>query len=120
MTITVCPRCNQQFAYSTGNNAETNLYRPVAYDPDTKEPVSWEVICQDCDEKEEQVIKTKIANCFKSGLGQQCEELYSTSDNRVFIRFEEADKHTLGALNPNTQPLMDQTIREWFREDMED
>lgn len=47
--IDVCPRCGQDFMRHT---SEHHLYRPVAYDPITGEPVSWDVICQECDEKE--------------------------------------------------------------------
>ena len=45
-TITNCSRCGNDFMY---HNSDTHLYRPVAFDADTKEPCSFEVVCQDCD-----------------------------------------------------------------------
>ena len=50
---------------------------------------------------------------FSTGLGQQLMEIYVTSDDRAFVRWEEADKHRKGELDENTQPLADQTIIEW-------
>jgi hypothetical protein len=42
--------------------------------------------------------------------------LYATSDNRLFIRHEEALLHTEGKLDENTIPLTDKTIVEWYEE----
>ena len=50
---------------------------------------------------------------FNTPLGSQLTEIYVTSDDRSFIRWEEADKHRKGELDENTQPLADQTITEW-------
>lgn len=49
-TITNCSRCGIDFMYHC---SETNLYRSVAFDADTKEPCSFEIICQHCHEVEE-------------------------------------------------------------------
>ena len=57
-----------------------------------------------------------INRYFKGDLGRQLSVIYSTSDDRVFIRYEEALKHTEGKLDPNTQPLEDKKIIEWFEE----
>ena len=57
-----------------------------------------------------------INKYFKGDLGRQLNVIYSTSDDRVFIRYEEALKHTEGKLDPNTQPLEDKKIIEWFEE----
>lgn len=60
------------------------------------------------------MTQEKINKYFESDLGQQCNSLFSTSDNRVFIRHEEGLLHTKGKLDENTKPLMDKTIIEWF------
>jgi len=57
-----------------------------------------------------------INNCFESALGQQCNSLFSTSDDRVFINHFDALRHTKGQLDPKTKPLKDKTITEWFPE----
>jgi len=51
---------------------------------------------------------------FETDLGQQLDKIYSTSDNRTFIRYEEAKLHTEGRLQPNGIPLEDETILEWY------
>jgi hypothetical protein len=61
-------------------------------------------------------VKEEINKIFRTSLGEQCEELYSTSDGRVFIRYEEADAHRKGELDPNTNPLEDQRIFGWENE----
>jgi hypothetical protein len=64
------------------------------------------------------MTQQQINECFESDLGQQLDVLYSTSDDRVFIRYyEEAVAHTEGRLDDNTQPLLDKTIIEWYPED---
>ena len=45
-TIDECPRCGKDFMY---HHTDSHLHRVVAWDADTKEPCSSEVICQDCD-----------------------------------------------------------------------
>lgn len=51
-TITSCPRCNQDFMY---HQTDTFLHRIVAFDADTKEPCSSEVICQTCHDVEQYI-----------------------------------------------------------------
>lgn len=59
----------------------------------------------------------ELANkIFNTDLGQQLDSIFSTSDDRVFIRFKEALKHINGQLDENTIPLLDKTITEWFPE----
>lgn len=53
---------------------------------------------------------------FQSELGQQLSVLYVTSDGRAFIRHEEAVKHADGKLDPQTNPLDDKNITEWYPE----
>lgn len=60
------------------------------------------------------MTQEEINKYFKTSLGEQCDELYSTSDDRVFIRFTEADLHRQGKLDENTKPLEDQTIQIWY------
>ena len=56
----------------------------------------------------------KIDKYFESELGQQCNELFSTSDDRVFIRYEEAVMHANGELDPDTKPLEDKFVMDWY------
>lgn len=62
------------------------------------------------------MTQERINKFFESSLGQQCNELYSTSDDRVFIRHSEAQRHTEGKLDPDTKPLIDKTIIDWYPE----
>lgn len=55
------------------------------------------------------MTQERIDTYFNSSLGQQCEELFSTSDDRVFIRIEEARSHT--------GELTDKTIITWYPEE---
>ena len=57
--------------------------------------------------------RKEINEVFCTELGQQLNELYTTSDDRVFIRLTEAISHTEGKLDENTQPLSDTTIKMW-------
>jgi hypothetical protein len=45
----ICPRCGGDFMY---HNTDTYLHRTVAWDADTKEPCSFETICQNCNDIE--------------------------------------------------------------------
>jgi len=63
------------------------------------------------------MTQEKINKYFQSDLGKQCNILLSTSDDRVFIRDEEARLHTEGKLDPHTLPLSDKTIIRWFNPD---
>lgn len=50
---------------------------------------------------------------FQSDLGCQLDVIYVTSDDKAFIRYEEALKHTKGELD-NTLPLTDNSIIEFY------
>jgi len=64
------------------------------------------------------MTQERINKYFQSSLGQQLDILYSTSDDRVFIRYhEEAVKHTEGLLDHGTAPLVDKTIETWYPEE---
>lgn len=56
----------------------------------------------------------KANQIFNSELGVQLCELFSTSDGRVFIRYEEALKHSNGELDKETNPLEDKSIETWY------
>ena len=62
------------------------------------------------------MTQKRINKYFIADLGKQLDTLYSTSDDRVFIRYEEAKLHTEGKLDPNTLPLEDEKIIQWFEE----
>jgi len=52
---------------------------------------------------------------FETPLGQQLLSFYCTSDDRVFIRYEEAANHTTDMINAvGNQEYVDTTITEWF------
>ena len=53
---------------------------------------------------------------FETELGQQLLSIYVTSDDRVFIRHEEAQLHTNDMLNGDPENFVDTTITEWFPE----
>ncbi len=59
------------------------------------------------------MTQDKADMIFDSSLGQRLDMVYVTSDDRVFIRFEEAFKHTNGELD-GTKPLENKEIEEWF------
>lgn len=61
-------------------------------------------------------IQEVVAKAFQSELGQQLDTLFSTSDNRVFVRKEEAIAHANGKLDKNTLPLKDKSVYQWFDE----
>jgi len=61
-------------------------------------------------------IKEIVSKAFASELGQQLDGIYSTSDNRVFIRKQEAIAHTEGRLDEHCVALKDNTVLLWFEE----
>lgn len=63
------------------------------------------------------MTQDKANKIFKSDLGQQLDEIFSTSDDRVFIRYDEAVLHTNGSLDMFTEPLKDKTILTWYNTD---
>ena len=46
MIIDICPRCNKEFAYIPYQDLHLTI--PVAFDPQTQEPCSFETICEEC------------------------------------------------------------------------
>ena len=56
-------------------------------------------------------MKEEINKAFKSELGEQAEELHSTSDERIFLRHSEAVEHA--------KNLSDKTIKDWHKSDIE-
>lgn len=60
------------------------------------------------------MTQEKANQIFKSDLGQQLDVIYVTSDDKPFVRYEEALKHANGELVANTKPLADKTITEWY------
>lgn len=53
-------------------------------------------------------IEEIVQECFNSHLGQQLDELFTTSDKRVFIRYKEAKDYS--------NHLEDKSILHWFEE----
>lgn len=62
-----------------------------------------------------ETIEQLVEKAFSSELGRQCNSLFSTSDNRIFIRLQEAIAHSKGELSEGI-PLEDTTIYEWYEE----
>ena len=55
-----------------------------------------------------------INKYFNSEIGEQCTELFSTSDDRVFIRIEDAEFHVLD------MELEDAAIQDWYNNNEEE
>ena len=119
-TITVCPRCNNDFMFHA---TDIHLHRVTAFDADTKEPCSFETICQDCDDKETitklKELKEKINRIFQTDLGQQLNELYITSDGKPFIRKEEAENYCHDILEEGNDKSK-YKIDVWYPDDFTD
>jgi hypothetical protein len=63
------------------------------------------------------MTQEKANNIFETEIGQQLLSIYSTSDDRAFIRYEEAQLHTNNMINSvGSQEFIDTTITEWFPE----
>ncbi len=62
------------------------------------------------------MTQERMNKIFATPLGEQCDNLFTTSDDKVLIRYSEALLHVEGKLDPNTLPLKDKTITEWFNE----
>lgn len=63
------------------------------------------------------MTQQRINSYFDTSIGRQCPALFSTSDDRVFIRYDEAERHTQGLLDPGTYPLSDRAITTWYPEE---
>jgi hypothetical protein len=62
------------------------------------------------------MTQEKVNRIFETDLGVQLNVIYSTSDDRVFIRYEEALLHTNELLNSDPEKFVDTTITEWYNE----
>ena len=59
----------------------------------------------------------EIANeIFSTELGQQLDVIFVTSDDYIFIRYEEALFHTNEMLNAEPENFIDTTITEFYPE----
>lgn len=61
------------------------------------------------------MTQEEINKVFETSLGEQVDVLYTTSDDRVFIRKSEAMAHTNFMLNANPQSYVDTGIVDWYR-----
>jgi hypothetical protein len=60
----------------------------------------------------------KANEIFKTEIGIQLEVIYVTSDDKVFIRRNEALLHTNDMLNGDPENFIDTTITEWYNENL--
>lgn len=59
------------------------------------------------------MTQEQINKAFRSSLGSQCNSLFTTSDDTIFVRLEEAIYHI------TFKGLVDPTIMQWFPEEEE-
>ena len=62
------------------------------------------------------MTQEKANRIFETDLGQQLNVIYVTSDDRSFIRYEEAVIHTNMLLNADPENFVDTRITEWYPE----
>ena len=63
------------------------------------------------------MTQEKANKIFEAELGQQLNVIYVTSDDKAFVRYGEALKHSNGELDPAfPNPLADKKIGEWYPE----
>lgn len=62
------------------------------------------------------MTQEKANKIFETELGQQLNVIYVTSDDKSFIRYEEAVLHTNEMLNANPENFVDTTITDWYPE----
>jgi hypothetical protein len=62
------------------------------------------------------MTKEKANEIFKTEIGIQLDVIYVTSDDKVFIRLNEALLHTNDMLNGDPENFVDTTITEWYNE----
>ena len=63
------------------------------------------------------MTQEKANEIFETELGQQLLSFFSTSDDQVFIRYEEAVAHTNDMINAvGDTEFVDTKITEWFPE----
>lgn len=63
------------------------------------------------------MTQEKANKIFETELGLQLDVIYSTFDDKLFIRPEEALNHLKGLISSNSKNNIDTTITEWYRED---
>lgn len=63
------------------------------------------------------MTQEKANKIFATELGQQLDVIYVTSDDKPFIRHEEAALHTNELLNADPENFVDTSITEWYPED---
>lgn len=61
------------------------------------------------------MTQEKANRIFETELGQQLDVIYVTSDEQVFIRYEEAALHTNDLLNADPENYVDTSITEWYK-----
>jgi hypothetical protein len=62
-------------------------------------------------------MNQEIANkIFETDLGRQINCFYYTSDDRVFIRREEAEMHTNNMINGSPEDYINTEIKMWFND----
>jgi len=64
------------------------------------------------------MTQEKMNEYFKSEAGLQYKTVYTTSDDRIHTKYEDALKHREGELDENTKPLADKTITQWFEKEV--
>jgi len=60
------------------------------------------------------MTQEQINKIFQTPLGEECILLYTTSDDAVFIRRQDAIFHTNEMMNANPESFVDTTITEWL------
>jgi len=63
------------------------------------------------------MTQEKANKIFETELGLQLDVIYSTFDDKLFIRPEEAWNYLKGLISSNSKNNIDTTIAEWYRED---
>jgi hypothetical protein len=62
------------------------------------------------------MTQEKANEIFQTEMGIQLEVIYTTSDDKVFVRYEEALLHTNDMLNGDPENFVDTKITEWYNE----
>jgi ATP-dependent helicase YprA (DUF1998 family) len=60
------------------------------------------------------MTQEKANEIFQTELGLQVDVIYVTSDDKVFIRYNEAVLWTNELLNGNPENFVDTSITEWY------
>ena len=64
------------------------------------------------------MTQEKANKIFSTDLGQQLNVIYVTSDDKPFIRYEEAVFYTNELLNAEPENFVDTSITEWYPENV--